>query len=283
MCKDVGWVLHATITHVNHNFRSPAITYFISPGILRWHYNYFQDVRVLAVFGRRPWNPLQVGQVVEWICQENLRITTKSLSKNLFGKLNNSIKLLFFIPQRIKVFNIEYLDEGIFDTCKWMETPEADSPRKQRVGLAERRMCWSVWFPAVSLASYDVFVYITRCTLHPSAPCPRSQHPWAASAVSLALWYLCSAMGSLIRNQREGEKEVCIPIPWVPFLCGHFKLTGPLLEGHSCYQGGPLHVTLFFWALVYSLHWSVKDPTLTCPKVLHCVLEFLYILPVFFK
>lgn len=182
--------------------------------------------KAVAAFGRRPRKstdlPVQVGQAVERMCQASPRRDTKSLSRNLIRKLIHSFQLIFcFIPQRrVKVFSIEYLDEGIFEACKWVGIPAADRlsnrkdswKRKQEVGLRERRRWRCVWLPEGRLAACAACLYISRHNVivydpHRSAPCsvPQRMTCTAASAVSLALWHLCSAMGCAGQTPEGGS------------------------------------------------------------------------------
>lgn len=112
-----------------------------------------------------------------------------------------------------------------------------------------------MWLPEGRLASCAVFVYITRRNVivyvpHHSAPCsvPQRLTCMAASAVSLTLWHLCSAMGSAGKTSergREGRLHFYSPgaLPVLSLQAGRPQLC----------QGGLLHVTLTFWALVCSI------------------------------
>lgn len=184
----------------------------------------------------------------------------------------------FYYSEERKLLHIEYLDEAIVDIwCKWGNSNSRFSNRRSgRKGNSK----WG-WQKKVvdrsQIASYAIFVYITRCTPHPLLPplCLWGQSVWATSAGCLTHWYLYSAVGSPGKISEVGGS---IPTP----LCGHFKLPGPCWKGTT-----PAKMALLMilsWALFCSLCHNVKGPTLPCPLVLHYhLLGYLYILPAFCK
>lgn len=102
--------------------------------------------------------------------------------------------------------------------------------RKQEVALRERRRWRCMWLSEGRLAACAAFLYISRRSVlvydPPPIPVPQRLTCTAASAVSLALRPLCSAMGSAGQTSEGGSEGGPHWIPLVPFLCFHSKLEG---------------------------------------------------------